>query len=69
MEDIIECEYCGGEAYHMGTLGNMAHYRCRHCGMDSSIETGDFDFGMHEASDDFFSAGEDDTWGGDSIED
>jgi tRNA(Ile2) C34 agmatinyltransferase TiaS len=38
MEDVIECDYCGGDAYYMGGLGNTVHFRCVHCGMDTSID-------------------------------
>lgn len=35
-EDFVECPYCGTDQYrgqaHLGGLGNLNHYRCRHCG-------------------------------------
>jgi hypothetical protein len=30
------CPACGGDAELLGTLGALAHYRCRGCGMNSS---------------------------------
>ena len=30
--DTIHCSVCHGEMMPLGTLGNMAHYRCRQCG-------------------------------------
>jgi DNA-directed RNA polymerase subunit RPC12/RpoP len=34
--DYIECPACGGDAFPLGTLGRVKHYRCRQCGIDSS---------------------------------
>jgi DNA-directed RNA polymerase subunit RPC12/RpoP len=34
--DYIECPACGGDAYLLGALGRVKHYRCRNCGIDSS---------------------------------
>lgn len=48
MDNVIECSYCGGDAYEMGSLGHVTHYRCRHCGFDTTVETGECEFGMHE---------------------
>lgn len=28
------CPVCDGEAYPLGNLGKLAHFRCRDCGMD-----------------------------------
>ncbi len=30
------CKACGGQLVKLGGLGNLMHYRCRDCGMDSS---------------------------------
>jgi len=68
MDDVIECGFCGGDAYHMGTVGSVAHYRCRHCGMNSTSDTGDFDFGMHEASEEDFSFDIPDDFDGDTLD-
>ena len=35
-KESMECPACGGEAYPMGRLGKMLHYRCRDCGMGST---------------------------------
>jgi len=48
MEDVIECDYCGGDSYHLATVGYVSHYRCRHCGADMELESGTCEFGMHE---------------------
>lgn len=32
----MNCGICNGELEYMGTLGELDHYRCRNCGMDSS---------------------------------
>jgi len=34
--DFHECPACGGDAFPLGTLGRVKHYRCRQCGIDSS---------------------------------
>jgi DNA-directed RNA polymerase subunit RPC12/RpoP len=34
--DYIECPACGGDAFPLGALGRVKHYRCRNCGIDSS---------------------------------
>ena len=39
-----ECPSCGGDLQSLGTLGNLEHYRCRHCGTtwdDSDPEPSD----------------------------
>lgn len=28
------CPACTGDLHPLGALGNLAWYRCRHCGMD-----------------------------------
>lgn len=33
----MECNMCGGQAYLLGTLGNVEHYRCRACGWDRAV--------------------------------
>ena len=49
MNEIIECSFCGADAYLMGVLGEVEHYRCRHCGMDTTNDVFDeCEFGMHE---------------------
>lgn len=68
MDDVIECGFCGGDAYHMGTADGVAHYRCRHCGMTSQSETGDHGFGMHEADEDDFSYDSEDDYEGDILD-
>jgi len=32
------CGNCQGPLTLLGKLGNLTHYRCRNCGMDTSIE-------------------------------
>jgi tRNA(Ile2) C34 agmatinyltransferase TiaS len=34
MGDIDRCTRCGGQLLPIGTLGSVAHYRCRQCGAD-----------------------------------
>jgi predicted nucleic acid-binding Zn ribbon protein len=34
--NYIECPACDGDAYLLGALGRVKHYRCRNCGIDSS---------------------------------
>ena len=34
----LTCSACGGELVALGALGNRAHFRCRACGLDSSVE-------------------------------
>lgn len=45
MELDPNCPACGGMLELLGILSDLAHLRCRHCGMDSSqtVETGDAD--------------------------
>jgi hypothetical protein len=33
------CAYCDGPLVQLGTLGNRAHFRCRHCGAECSRMT------------------------------
>jgi hypothetical protein len=35
IEEPSSCSVCGGESQVLGQLGNVTHYRCRNCGMDS----------------------------------
>lgn len=37
-DGYAKCSLCGGDAHPIGTLGNLAWYRCRDCGMNSSRE-------------------------------
>ena len=30
------CEQCQGDLVILGVLGNLAHFRCRHCGAECS---------------------------------
>jgi hypothetical protein len=30
---MFDCEACGGQLEFLGELGNMAHFRCRQCGL------------------------------------
>lgn len=30
--EVVPCPQCDGDGEELGTLGNVAHYRCRHCG-------------------------------------
>lgn len=35
----MTCPYCGSdELMLIGHIGNRTHYRCRHCGGDSSVD-------------------------------
>ena len=34
----IHCDVCGGPRQFLGELGDLRHYRCRNCGLDSSEE-------------------------------
>lgn len=37
--DEFECHACGSfDGMFLGVLGNLEHYRCRDCGMDSHVE-------------------------------
>lgn len=36
----MKCECCGGELVELGRLGNVAHYRCRQCGIECSVDMG-----------------------------
>jgi hypothetical protein len=36
--DTMICEVCDGEGLFLGNLGNLAHYRCRDCGIQFSVE-------------------------------
>lgn len=48
-----ECEFCGcNRLEFIGALGNMAHYRCRNCGMLSYEEMAS-DAVEADANDDF----------------
>lgn len=43
-QEILEeeprfCPACGGETYELGRLGMRIHYRCRACGIDSSLDS------------------------------
>jgi transposase-like protein len=39
VEEIISpCPICGGFGVYVGTLGNLAHFRCRSCGIPFFIE-------------------------------
>lgn len=38
-EDLTDCLACGGQLEPLGSLGNRRHYRCRNCGLDTSVET------------------------------
>lgn len=38
MDETLYCEICGGELEYIGTLGRLAHYRCRDCGLNSEVE-------------------------------
>lgn len=35
----MRCSFCNGPLVSLGSLGNIAHFRCRNCGMDYSSET------------------------------
>lgn len=37
-DELLTCRACGGELVALGILGNRAHFRCRACGLDSSVE-------------------------------
>jgi len=44
----MECPECGGQAYSMGSLGNVVWFRCQDCGMEfcvpaSQVTSGDDD--------------------------
>lgn len=50
----MTCNLCGGDCNFLGTLGNLDHFRCTHCGMDFSQKIpadmphypeADYDFG------------------------
>lgn len=48
-EPSARCDMCGSPAYFMGILGNLAWFRCRHCGWETScpLDTKDsFDPGL-----------------------
>jgi len=32
------CPQCGGPGVPLGTLGKLAHFRCRNCGWDFSAD-------------------------------
>jgi hypothetical protein len=32
----LTCDACGGDLGLLGVLGNLAHFRCRDCGLDCS---------------------------------
>lgn len=32
------CPNCPGQAYELGGLGNLKHYRCRDCGIQFSVK-------------------------------
>lgn len=32
---VMECSVCGGDRQLLGTLGQIDHWSCRHCGMES----------------------------------
>ena len=34
----MNCDQCQGDMFILGVLGNMAHFRCRHCGADQAVE-------------------------------
>lgn len=41
MEELeAECLVCGEDNMPMGILGNLAHYRCRNCGITYSKHLG-----------------------------
>ena len=33
-EKVVGCPGCGGPGTPLGVLGNLAHFRCRNCGLD-----------------------------------
>lgn len=35
----MRCPICGGDLIVLSELGNVTHYRCRHCGADFSQES------------------------------
>jgi len=35
------CKLCEGSLYLLGILGNIAWFRCRHCGVEFSENVGD----------------------------
>jgi hypothetical protein len=37
-QDATPCPVCGGDAYPMGKMGNLQHFRCQQCGADSYQE-------------------------------
>ncbi len=37
----MTCFKCGGPLYRLGSLGQLNHFRCRHCGMDQASSLGD----------------------------
>jgi|GEM_PF-6466302 len=37
---LHQCPMCGGEMEYLGTLGCLAHYRCRDCGMMTNEDEG-----------------------------
>jgi hypothetical protein len=38
-----DCPQCDGYPTYMGTLGTLAHWRCRHCGTEWSTTVGEAD--------------------------
>lgn len=42
-DEAPSCPMCGGNPVMLGALGNRAHFRCRSCGMDYSIEAGEIE--------------------------
>lgn len=47
----MDCELCGGELVYLGTLGYLAHFTCRDCGMESSTELFDADDALSDRLD------------------
>ena len=40
-EQVVGCPGCGGPGTPLGVLGNLAHFRCRNCGIDFNTPNGD----------------------------
>lgn len=37
----MSCDYCEGPCTPMGVLGRRAHFRCRDCGLEFSLQLGE----------------------------
>jgi hypothetical protein len=41
----VTCAVCDGTLVLLGVLGDLAHLRCRCCGLEASVDAADLDLG------------------------